>query len=117
MAAAITTSASLRPIANPTGPKSTAHVKDCILPWRIRTRLDKMISKRVIHNLIFHGSYGIGKTASAIALCHDVGSDPCLANGSLENGVDDLRKLEPFVCTRNFDGSRKVVLIDDADRL
>ncbi|SRR5216684_1130341 len=92
-------------------------VKDCILPSRLKRSLEKMASKPFVHNLIFHGSYGVGKTAGANALCRDAGCEPCLINGSVENGIDDLRRLEPFVCTRSFDGSRRVVLIDEADRL
>lgn len=92
-------------------------VKDCVLPLHIRTRLEKMVSKGTVENLIFHGDYGIGKTATANALCRDIGCEPCFVNGSTENGIDDLRSLEPFACTRSFDGFKRVVLIDEAERL
>jgi len=92
-------------------------VKDCILPSRLKRRLEKMVSKRVVHNLIFHGTYGIGKTVTANAFCRDEGCEPCLVNGSLENGIGNLRELESFACTRSFDGSRRVVLIDEAEHL
>src|SRR5205823_5140637 len=83
-------------------------VKDCILPSRLKTTLEKMASKRLVHNLIFHGSNGVGKTASANALCRDAGCEFYSVNRSLENSIADLRaSVEPFACTRSFDASRK----------
>ena len=43
-------------------------LKDCILPKRIKSKLEKLVSKKNIGHLIFSGTAGIGKTATAMAL-------------------------------------------------
>ena len=42
-------------------------LKDCILPKRIKSKLEKLVSKKNIGHLIFSGTAGIGKTATAMA--------------------------------------------------
>jgi len=93
-------------------------IEDCILPARLKTRLRKMAAQRaIIPTLIFHGSNGIGKSASAHALCQDCEYEPCMVNASLEGGINDLRELEQFTSTRSMDGSKRVVMIDEAQHL
>jgi replication-associated recombination protein RarA len=89
-------------------------LEDCVLPLRIKVRLEKMVNKCTVENLICYGDFGVGKTATATALCRDAGLEVYSVNGSLEGGIGNLRNsVEPFACTRSFYGSRKVVLFDE----
>jgi DNA polymerase III delta prime subunit len=92
-------------------------IVECVLPARIRRSLDRIVSTGHLKNMIFHGSPGVGKTASANAICRDVGRDVYQVNGSLENSIDDLRNSVTFATTLSLSGSRKVVLIDEAEYL
>jgi replication-associated recombination protein RarA len=75
-----------------------ASIADCILPARPKTHLRKMAAQRaIIPTLIFHGSNGIGKSASAHSLCQDCEYEPCMVNASLEGGINDLRELEQLL--------------------
>jgi DNA polymerase III delta prime subunit len=95
-----------------------ATIADCVLPARITVHLQRMAAQRsIIPTLIFHGSNGIGKSASAHALCLQCEYEPCMVNASLEGGINDLRGLEEFTSTRSMDGSQKVVVIDEAEHL
>jgi RHS repeat-associated protein len=40
-----------------------------------------------------------------------------MVNASLEGGINDLRELEPFTSTGSMDGSKRVVVIDEAQHL
>jgi DNA polymerase III delta prime subunit len=40
-----------------------------------------------------------------------------IVNASLEGGFNDLRDLEQFTSTRSMDGSKRVVVIDEAQHL
>jgi DNA polymerase III delta prime subunit len=90
----------------------------CVLPARIKLPLQRMIAAGEVENLIFHGSYGTGKTTTANAICHDANADLFSINGSKDNGISGLREdLEPFASTYSITGGRKVILIDEADGL
>ena len=42
-------------------------------------------------NMLFTGTAGLGKTTVAKALCHELGLDYILINGSEEGNIDTLR--------------------------
>jgi replication-associated recombination protein RarA len=91
---------------------------ECILPAKVHNILNQMNAKRVVENTILYGSYGIGKTASAKALCRGVDCDLLEVNGSFDNRIKDLREtVESFACTCALKRGKKVVLIDEAERL
>src|ERR1035438_9173775 len=85
-------------------------LKECILPSRIKEPLQRMIDRRAIVSLLFHGSFGVGKTTAADAICRETHLDTLFVNASLDNGVDDLRDtVEVFAHTLSFTGHKKVV--------
>jgi len=93
-------------------------LEDCILPARIKAPLETMISSRAIHNLIFHGRSGVGKTSTAKAIFNDTDADVLELNGSLDTSIVYLREnIEPFTSTCSLWGRRKVVFIDEAEGL
>ena len=66
---------------------------------------------------MFTGTSGIGKTTAARAICNETQADYLIINGSDEGRmIDTLRtKLTQFCSTISLSGSRKVVIIDEAD--
>ena len=95
-------------------PKS---IEDCILPETIKTTLRDVVSQNKIPNMMFTGTSGIGKTTAARAICNETQADYLIINGSDEGRmIDTLRtKLTQFCSTISLSGSRKVVIIDEAD--
>jgi DNA polymerase III delta prime subunit len=93
-------------------------LNECVLPERVRRTLGNMASMRVIENVILYGGYGVGKTASAQALCRAVDCDLLEVNGSFDGRIKDLREtVEGFACTCSIKKGKKVILIDEAEGL
>ena len=92
-------------------------IEDCILPESIKKTLRDVVSQNKIPNLMFTGTSGIGKTTAARAICNETQADYLIINGSDEGRmIDTLRtKLTQFCSTISLSGSRKVVIIDEAD--
>ena len=95
-------------------PKS---IEDCILPETIKRTLRDVVKLNKIPNMMFTGTSGIGKTTAARAICNETQADYIIINGSDEGRmIDTLRtKLTQFCSTISLSGSRKVVIIDEAD--
>ena len=92
-------------------------IEDCILPESIKKTLRDVVSQNKIPNMMFTGTSGIGKTTAARAICNETQADYLVINGSDEGRmIDTLRtKLTQFCSTISLSGSRKVVIIDEAD--
>ena len=92
-------------------------IEDCILPESIKKTLRDVVSQNKIPNLMFTGTSGIGKTTAARAICNETQADYLIINGSDEGRmIDTLRtKLTQFCSTISLSGSRKVVILDEAD--
>ena len=92
-------------------------IEDCILPETIKTTLRDVVKLNKIPNMMFTGTSGIGKTTAARAICNETQADYLIINGSDEGRmIDTLRtKLTQFCSTISLSGSRKVVIIDEAD--
>jgi DNA polymerase III delta prime subunit len=93
-------------------------VADCILPDSIKSIFQAYVDKGVVTNLLLHGTSGLGKTTIARALCEEIGCDYLFVKGSDENGIDTFRnKIKNYASTVSFSGGRKVIIIDEADKL
>ena len=93
-------------------------VEECILPDNIKQSFLEYVKKKEIPNLLLTGSAGVGKTTIAKALCNEVGCDFMVMNGSEENGIDEVRnKIRSYASSVSFTGTRKVIIIDEADYL
>ena len=93
-------------------------VDDCILPETIKDSFRDFIAKGDFPNLLLHGSAGTGKTTIARALCDELGYDVYFVNASLERNMDVLRvQLKNFVSTISLTGSKKCVILDEADNM
>lgn len=93
-------------------------VEECILPTSIKSIFQSYVDRKEIPNLILSGTAGVGKTTIAKALCEEVGCDYMMINGSDESGIDTFRfKIKNYAGTISFEGTKKVIIIDEADYL
>ena len=93
-------------------------ISECILSDSIKGTLSDLTKDGKVPNLLLSGSAGVGKTTVARALCEQTNSDYIIINGSDEGRmIDTLRtKMTQFCSTISLSGgSRKVVIIDEAD--
>jgi|APCry1669189369_1035219.scaffolds.fasta_scaffold00562_12 DNA polymerase III delta prime subunit len=96
-------------------PKS---VEECILPESTKNLFKTYVDNSNIPNLLLAGQHGSGKTTSALAMCKEIGCDYLFINGSSENGIDIFRnKITNYASSMSLSGGKKVIIIDEADRL
>ena len=93
-------------------------VSDCILPDNLKEPFQSYVEKGDIPNVLLSGGPCVCKTTIAKAMCKEIGLDYLIVNGSQESGIDLLRtKLENYCSSVSLLGTRKVVIIDEADYL
>ena len=95
-------------------------IEDCILPDSAKQMFQEFLNKKEIPNLLLSGPPGIGKTTVAKALCHELGVDYYVINGSDEGRfLDTVRnQAKNFASTVSLsasDAKHKVIIIDEAD--
>jgi replication factor C small subunit len=96
------------------------NLNEIILPERIKSQLQEVVSSGSSPHLLFSGPPGISKTTCARAIAHEMNASLLFINASLETGVDVLReKVTSFCTTMSAFGSagRKVVILDEAENL
>ena len=94
-------------------------VQDLVLSSDNRAIIDKFIAQNDIPQLLFVGNAGIGKTSLAKIITKDILECQYLyINASDENGIDTIRsKVTNFSKTKSYDGSIKVIVLDEVDGL
>ena len=93
-------------------------IEDCILPESLKATFSEFVKQGNIPNLLLTGSQGTGKTTVARAMCEELGLDYIEINGSMNGGIDTLRtEIKNFASTISFTGTRKMVILDEADYL
>ena len=94
-------------------------IEECILPEEIKKTFQGFLSKGEVPNLLLSGPAGCGKTTVAKALCHELGADYYVINGSDEGRfLDTVRNTaKNFASTVSLssDARHKVIIIDEAD--
>ena len=97
-------------------PKNIEH---CILPDDLKKTFKSFVDEGEVPNLLLCGTAGIGKTTVANALCHELGVDYLVINGSDEGRfLDTVRNTaKQFASTVSLTSSakHKVIIIDEAD--
>ena len=97
-------------------PKNIEH---CILPDDLKKTFESFVDAGEVPNLLLCGTAGIGKTTVAKALCHELGVDSIVINGSDEGRfLDTVRNTaKQFASTVSLTSSakHKVIIIDEAD--
>ena len=89
---------------------------EVVLAKEDRDFFESLRSKQEIPHLLFAGSAGIGKSATAKAIINDVlnGPDYLYINASDESGIDVVRsRVISFAQTKSFDGRMKVILLEE----
>ena len=94
-------------------------IEDCILPEDTKKTFKSFLEKGEIPNLLLAGPPGIGKTTIAKALCHELGVDYYVINGSDEGRfLDTVRnQAKNFAATVSLsasDAKHKVIIIDES---
>ena len=93
-------------------------IDDCVLPKGIKKTFKEFVEQGEIPHLLLCGTAGTGKTTVARAMCEELGVDVLEINASLNGNIDTLRTdILSFVTTVSFSGSRKAVILDEADAL
>jgi DNA polymerase III gamma/tau subunit len=93
-------------------------IDDCVLPKDLKKTFNEIVKTGKMHNMLFTGTPGLGKTTVAKALCEMLGLDYILINGSEEGGIDVLRnKIKQFASSMSMTGDYKVIILDEADYL
>jgi len=94
-------------------------IEECILPKRTKQTFQDFVKRGEIPNMLLSGPPGIGKTTVAKALCHQLGADYYVINGSDEGRfLDTVRNnAKNFASTVSLtsDSKHKVIIIDEAD--
>ena len=94
-------------------------IDECILPKGIKKTFQDFVERGEIPNMLLSGPPGIGKTTVAKALCHQLGADFYVINGSDEGRfLDTVRNsAKNFASTVSLtsDSKHKVIIIDEAD--
>ena len=93
-------------------------IDETILPENLKVTFQTFVDKGEVPNLLLTGGPGIGKTTVARALLEQCGFDYYVINGSLDGNIDTLRRdIKNFASTVSLTGSRKFVILDEADYL
>ena len=94
-------------------------IEDCILPTNVKKTFQDFLDKGEVPNLLLSGPPGCGKTTVAKALCHELGVDVYVINGSDEGRfLDTVRNnAKNFASTVSLSSTakHKVIIIDEAD--
>ena len=94
-------------------------IDDCILPEHTKETFRQFVERGEIPNLLLAGPPGVGKTTIAKALCHEIGADYYVINGSDEGRfLDTVRnQANNFASTMSLtsEAKHKVIIIDEAD--
>ena len=94
-------------------------IEECILPSDTKKTFSSFLKKGEVPNLLLAGPAGCGKTTVAKALCHELGADFYVINGSDEGRfLDTVRnQAKNFASTVSLMGGakHKVIINDEAD--
>ena len=95
-----------------------SRIEDCILPAELKATFAEFVNQDYVPNLLLSGGPGVGKTTVAKAMLEECGFDYLIINGSMNGNIDTLRtEIQNFASTVSLSGSRKYVILDEADYL
>ena len=89
-------------------------IQDVILPTNLEERLQKVITQSGGISLLFWGRPGCGKTTVGQLINP---SETYQIDCTTSRSIDMVRSLERYCSTFSLEGSRKLVLLDEADHL
>jgi len=89
-------------------------IQDVILPTNLKESLEKIINRNGGISLLFWGRPGCGKTTVGQLINP---SETYQIDCTTSRSIDMVRSLERYCSTFSLEGSRKLVLLDEADHL
>lgn len=89
-------------------------IQDVILPTNLKERLQKVITQSGGISLLFWGRPGCGKTTVGQLINP---TETYQIDCTTSRSIDMVRSLERYCSTFSLEGSRKLVLLDEADHL
>lgn len=94
-------------------------IADLTLPAPLLARLQAMIDKRSVLNMVFHGAPGTGKTSAARIIAAGLNAATHDLNGALNRGVTTaMAELEKWASGASLMiDEPRVCIIDEADQL
>jgi len=94
-------------------------VDDVIVDEALKNSFKKYVEEGGFPNLILHSRQsGTGKTTLAKALAQELGMEVLFINGSINGTIDVVRNdFTNFVKTYSMNMNRKVIIIDEGDKL
>jgi DNA polymerase III delta prime subunit len=94
-------------------------INELILPFNIKKIFTQYRDAGIIDSdLLLAGAPGSGKTSVIKALLAELGNEYIFVNASLKGNIDTLRnEIQQFASTMSFDGKRKYVVLDEADKI
>jgi replication-associated recombination protein RarA len=90
---------------------------DCVYPADLHAYFRQIVEQSAIESMMLYGSPGTGKTTLAKTLCEEVGCDWIYVNAPMEGTKDKVEGLKQFASSMSLFGSKKVILLDEADGL
>ena len=94
------------------------YLTDYICSEANRKLFQTVIDQKEVDCFLFEGSGGTGKTTLAQIIAHELDADLLYMNGSLETSIDDIRyKVKQFSMTSSLMGGKKIIIIDELDRM
>ena len=97
---------------------TTINQIDCIhcAAGGLKETLQAIVDSGEMHNLLFSGGPGCGKTTAAIAMCKEMGAEYIKINCSEDGNIDTLRtRIRDFATSQSLTGDKKVVILDEFD--
>jgi len=93
-------------------------LSECVLPYRIKSKLEKWKNKMPMH-LIFYGNAGTGKTSTAIALAKQLAeNDYSIINASKDNSDSYINNyITRLMSGVSLYGGKRIIILDESDRL
>jgi len=89
-------------------------IQDVILPTNLKESLEKIINRNGGISLLFWGRPGCGKTTVGQLINP---SETYQIDCTTSRSIDMVRNLERYCSTFSLEGTRKLVLLDEADHL
>lgn len=94
-------------------------IDDMVLSQDRRDFFNSIVNNKKPMTILLSGPPGNGKTTTALAIVKSMGAEYIFLNGSgKDRGIDTVKgKIEYFAKTMSLDGSKKVIIYDEADSI